>query len=82
MVEIAEKVSKMKRRGDPCCAMVTIDVKNAFNSANWEVISESLHKMRGPSYPRRILQNYFQNRVLVYETSEGWKTVHITAGVP
>lgn len=35
--ESFEKASKQKRRGDRYCAMVTIDVKNALNSASWEV---------------------------------------------
>ena len=82
VVERAEKSSKQKRRGDRFCAVVTIDVKNAFNSASWEAIAESLHRMRVPSYLRRILRSYFQNRVLTYETSVGQKTVNVTAGVP
>lgn len=62
--------------------MVTIDVKNAFNSANWEAIAESLHKMKVPGYLCRILKSYFQNRILVYETTEGQRSMEITAGVP
>jgi hypothetical protein len=62
--------------------VVTIDVKNAFNSASWEAIAESLHRMRVPGYLCKILKSYFQNRVLVYETAVGRKSLNITAGVP
>ena len=62
--------------------MVTIDVKNAFNSASWEAIAVALHTMRVPDYLCRILRSYFQNRVLVYETNAGRKTIEVTAGVP
>ena len=82
VVERAEKSSKQKRRGDRFCAVVTIDVKNAFNSASWEAIAESLHRMQVPRYLCRILRSYFQNRILIYETSEGQKMVNVTAGVP
>ena len=82
VLESAEKASKQKRRGDRYCAVVTIDVKNAFNSASWEAIAAALHRMRVPDYLCQILRSYFQNRVLVYETDEGQKSMRVTAGVP
>lgn len=82
VVHSAEKAATQKRRGKRFCAVVTIDVKNAFNSASWEAIAVALHRMRVPSYLCRILKSYFQNRVLVYETELGQKSTTITAGVP
>ena len=82
VVERAEKASKQKRRGDRFCAVITIDVKNAFNSASWEAIAEALHRMRVPDYLCRILRSYFQNRVLFYDTNAGQSSIRITAGVP
>ncbi|KXJ62421.1 hypothetical protein RP20_CCG010456 [Aedes albopictus] len=38
--------------------------------------------MRVPDYLCRILKNYFQNRVLVYETNVGQRSFRVTAGVP
>lgn len=82
VVQAADAAMKQKRRGNRYCAVVTLDVKNAFNSASWEAIARSLHRMRVPEYLCRILKSYFQNRTLVYETREGQKSVGITAGVP
>jgi hypothetical protein len=82
VVEKAERASKQKIRGNRHCAVVTIDVKNAFNSASWEAITKSLYKMKVPDYLCRILKSYFENRVLVYETAEGQRSLEITAGVP
>lgn len=82
VVQNAEKASKQKRRGNRFCAVVTIDVKNAFNSASWEAIALALHRMRVPGYLCSMLKSYFQNRVLVYETELGQKSIRITAGVP
>lgn len=78
----AEKASKQKRRGNRYCAVVAIDVKNAFNSASWEAIATALHNMRVPDYLCKVLKSYFQNRVLVYETNQGQRSVRVTAGVP
>lgn len=78
----AEKALLKQRRGDRYCAIITIDVKNAFNSASWEAIAKSLHKMRVPDSLCKMLESYFQNRVLVYETDQGQRSVNVTAGVP
>lgn len=78
----AEKAAKQKRRGNRYCAVITIDVKNAFNSASWEAIALALYRMRVPGYLCRMLKSYFENRILVYETNEGQKSVEVTAGVP
>lgn len=82
VVEKAEEARKKKRRGDRYCAVITVDVKNAFNSACWSTIAVALHKMRVPDYLCKMLRSYFENRVLVYDTDDGWKVIDITAGVP
>lgn len=82
VVEKADKARRKKRRGNRCCAVVTIDVKNAFNSASWTAIAAALHKMKVPDYLCMIMKSYFENRVLIYDTADGQKTVVVTAGVP
>lgn len=44
--------------------VVTLDVKNNFNSANYGHVMTALHKMKVPGYQMRILEKYFVNRVL------------------
>lgn len=62
--------------------VVTLDVKNAFNSANWGQVMKALQKMRLPNYLLRILENYLCDRVLEYDTDEGPKLHKVTSGVP
>lgn len=64
------------------CAVVTLDVKNAFNTANWENIVNVLIRLNIPSYLVAIIKDYFRMRVLVYETDEGLKEYNVTGGVP
>ena len=78
----ARKALEKKRRGDRFCGLITLDVKNAFNTANWIAIAEAMHRMRIPNYLCRMLKSYFENRVLVYSTEEGDKEYQVTAGVP
>ncbi|CAB0037522.1 unnamed protein product [Trichogramma brassicae] len=64
------------------CVFVTLDVKNAFNSARWNHILSAFEKMGVPPYLRRLIASYFSDRVLEYSTDDGAETYSITAGVP
>lgn len=66
----------------PIVLLVTLDVKNAFNSARWVDILESLRGGFGvPRCLLRVVEDYLRNRRLTYETTEGQMTRQITAGV-
>ena len=45
--------------------MVSFDVRNAFNSAPWNKILKTLETRRVSGYLIRMVESYFQNRVLV-----------------
>ena len=78
MVGKADETRKKKRRGNRFCAVVTVDVKNASNSASWSAIASALHSMKVPDYLCNVLRSYFENRILVYETDDGqngWKSL-------
>ncbi|CAB0037521.1 unnamed protein product [Trichogramma brassicae] len=63
------------------CAMVTLDVRNAFNSARWDNILAALRRFLVPDYLLRIIANYFSARVLDFTTDEGPESYEVTAGV-
>ncbi|KAH8338798.1 hypothetical protein KR067_008493, partial [Drosophila pandora] len=59
-----------------------LDIKNAFNSANWSRKLEALRKMNIPRYLLRMVDSYLSNRSLLFDTNEGRKEREVTAGVP
>ena len=63
-----EAISRVRRREDAkkYCAIVTLDTKNAFNSASWMKIIQTMFKFGVPGYMRKILDN----RQLLYETDK------------
>lgn len=62
--------------------LVTLDVRNAFNSARWVDMLNSLGRdFTVPPYLLRVIDDYFKNRYLLYETKEGWQRTAVTAGV-
>ncbi len=64
------------------CALITLDVKNAFNSAKWANIIDSLYEIHAPQYLINIIISYFENRRLIFDTDEGTKSYSISSGVP
>lgn len=85
VVDTARKAIEGKRwrRGaKKYCAIVTLDVRNAFNSANWDRILDALRSMEFPEYIRRLILSYFSDRTLRYNTDAGPQTYNITGGVP
>ncbi|CAB0044392.1 unnamed protein product [Trichogramma brassicae] len=64
------------------CAVVTLDVKNAFNSARWNNINAALRQMRTPEYLLIIVGSYLSARKLDYDTDDGPESYRVTAGVP
>lgn len=77
-VKRAESHNHFSRR---IVLLVTLDVKNAFNSARWCDMLDALeHGFRIPTYLLRILNDYLRNRMLLYETEEGQREMVVTGG--
>lgn len=58
---------------------VALDVQNAFNSAPWTGIIESLLRINIPPYLINIICSYFENRSLIVDTET---IISTTCGVP
>lgn len=85
VVDTARKAiegKRWKKGAKKYCAIVTLDVRNAFNSANWDRILDALRLFRVPEYIRRIIASYFSDRTLTYNTNAGPRTHKVTGGVP
>ena len=64
------------------CVIITLDVKNVFNSAVWNT-TLAVHDERGVSeYLMELTMDYFKDRVLLYNTDESRKSYAVTAGIP
>jgi hypothetical protein len=63
-----KQVGRQVGSGKKYCTVVTFDIKNAFNTADWKCIFKTLTKMRVPLYLLNILVGYFTQRILKYDT--------------
>nr|XP_041632103.1 uncharacterized protein LOC121502489 [Drosophila kikkawai] len=55
------------------CLVVTLDIRNAFNPADWSRTLESLRNFNIPGYLLNVAHSYFSHRVLMMDTSMGPK---------
>ena len=63
------------------CAVIGPDIRNAFNSARWDHIMESLERLKVPLYLRRVISSYLGIRTLLYDTDDSIHSYEITGGV-
>ena len=75
---IAEEANTGNRRSRDLCLMITVDVKNAFNSAPWEGIVTALLRKSIPEYLINFMRSYFTGRTLQIEDKE----TSLSRGVP
>jgi len=66
------------------CAVVTIDVKNAFNSAPWRLIDASLQRCYTPKYLIDVVRSYMSDRTLTVgkDANSDAPRLPVTCGVP
>ena len=75
-----EVAGRLNKKG--FCALVSIDICNAFNSVRWENCIAALERKRVPAYLIRMLDNYLSDRWVVYE-GDSWTVKHeMTCGTP
>lgn len=68
-------ITRGKRR---FCILITIDVKNAFNSLRWEKIIEAMNIKKIPEYLIKCTKNYLHRRFIVFNN----KNYAMRRGVP
>lgn len=61
------------------CAMITIDVENAFNTIRWSHIIHELQKLNISKYLVNLIQSYLSTRELIITKKH---SDYMTAGVP
>ena len=79
VLEIADNVNKVHYSSRGFCLLITLDIKNAFNSLRWEVIVNELRRRGVCSRVQKVIQDYLKDRKI---TTEKNGQMNITCGVP
>ena len=60
--------------------IITIDVKYAFNSADWDATLAAVDERSVPGYLLELIMDHFRDRVFLFDTDEGRKSYDVTQG--
>ena len=81
VVQTAENAQNGNPRSRRVTLLVTLDVKNAFNSMSWhEALGALREKFLLSGYLMRMMESYLSDRTIRYTTDEGQRTKRLSAG--
>ena len=49
------------------CALISIHIRNAFNTPRWNSCIEAIVQRKVPEYPLRMIDDYLSNRWVICE---------------
>ena len=82
-LKILKKKIRGARRSKQFGVVISFDIRNAFNTIKWGSIMSGMKKANLPKYLQRIVREYGNERVLIYENSHGETKEYLTnRGVP
>ena len=79
VLEIVDAVNTLTYKHRGFCLLITLDIRNAFNSLRWDVIVEELNRRGISNKVRRVIQDYLTNRTIM--TNHNGQ-IEVTCGVP
>lgn len=82
VTQIAREAATYAHQHRRLCAVITVDVQNAFNSASWQIILENLRRRGIEESLISVIASYLSQRKIILEAEDETKTVEISSGVP
>ena len=65
MVDIATKARRGTGKHKGFCALISIDIRNAFNTARWNICIETMVRKKVPDYLLRMIENYLSDKFII-----------------
>ena len=82
VTQIAREAANYAHQHRRLCAVITLDVQNAFNSASWQIILENLRGRGIEESLVSVIASYLSQRKIILEAEGETKTIEISSGVP
>ena len=67
VVDIATKARRGTGNHKGFCALISIDIRNAFNTVRWNICIEAMVRKKVPDYLLRMIGDYLSDRWVIYE---------------
>lgn len=82
VLRLAQVAVRGPVQGRKMCVVVTLDVRNAFNSVPRAIMDEALQRASTPKYLIKTLRSYMDNRYIILGQGSGEETIPVRCGVP
>ena len=69
-----------KRKG--FCALISIDISNAYNTARWKICIEAMVQKKIPDYLLRMIDDYLSDMWVIYKGDKWSLKEEMTCGAP
>ncbi|XP_030768120.1 uncharacterized protein LOC115891722 [Sitophilus oryzae] len=79
---IARQAADYAPNNRKLCAVITLDVQNAFNSASWQIILDEMQKWGISSSLTNMVASYLSERTILIEDDTAKRHINVTSGVP
>jgi hypothetical protein len=76
------RIADTRKKKNVVCILVTIDIKNAFNSIKWLNILNEVKERKVPDKLMILLRNYSFGRKIIVANSFGTVERYVYMGVP
>ena len=82
VVDIATKARRGTGKRKGFCALISIDIRNAFNTAKWDICIEAMVRKKVPDYLLRMIDDYLSDRWVIYEGHKWFLKEEMTCDAP
>ena len=82
VVDIATKARRVTGKRNGFYVLISIDIRNAFNTARWNICIEAMVRKKVPDYLLRMIDDYLSDRWVIYEGDKLSLKGEITCGAP
>ena len=82
VVDIATKARRGTGKRKGFCALIGIDIRNAFNPVRWNICIEAMVEKKVPDYLLRMIDDYLSDRWVIYEGDKWSLKEEMTCGAP
>ena len=82
VVDIDTKARRGTGKRKKFCALVSMDIRNTFNTAMCNICIEAMVRKKDPDYMLRMIDDYLSDRWMIYEGDKWSLKEEMTCGAP
>ena len=69
-MDTATKTRRGTGKRKEFCVLISIDIRNAFNTASWNICIEAMVRKKVPEYLLRMIDDCLSDRWVIYESDK------------